>query len=99
MVFSLQDQGWKVERVAAYMGHTSVQTTFQYVHLGPEQMRAEAERVSQGGQNVTMESSDDGSRATVASSLKALFDQGILSKDEYLQKLESIFFKYFFLAI
>ncbi len=89
-VFSLLDQGWKIERVAAYMGHTSVQTTFQYVHLGPEQMRAEAERVSQDGQYVSGEPSDNGSRLTAASALKALFDQGVLSKDEYLVKMESI---------
>ena len=41
-VFSLLDQGWKIEKVAAYMGHKSVQTTFQYVHLGPEEMRSDS---------------------------------------------------------
>ena len=89
-VFSLLDQGWKIERVAAYMGHTSVQTTFQYVHLGPEQMKAEAERVSNGGQHLLVTHSADRSQSSVVSSLKALFDQGILSKDEYLLKIESI---------
>ncbi len=89
-VFSLLDLGWKIERVAAYMGHTSVQTTFQYVHLGPEQMRAEAERVSKNGQPATMESLDSPSKSSAAASLKTLFDQGVLSKDEYLIKMESI---------
>ena len=89
-VFSLLDQGWKIERVAAYMGHTSVQTTFQYVHLGPEQMKAEVERVSSEGQYISVEPSNDASKSAAASHLKSLFDQGILSKDEYLQKMESI---------
>ena len=89
-VFSLLDQGWKIERVAAYMGHTSVQTTFMYVHLGPEQMRAEAERVATIGNDVTIDPVSGSSMASAASSLKALFDQGILSKDEYLLKMESI---------
>ena len=89
-VFSLLDQGWKIERVAAYMGHTSVQTTFMYVHLGPEQMRAEAERVANNGHDVQIEPANGSSIASAASSLKALFDQGILSKDEYLLKMESI---------
>ena len=89
-VFSLLDQGWKIERVAAYMGHNSVQTTFQYVSLGPDQMRAEAERVSNEGHQVVVESIDGSSKSTAASSLKTLFDQGILSKDEYLLKMESI---------
>jgi integrase len=89
-VFSLLDQGWKIERVAAYMGHTSVQTTFQYVHLGPEQMKAEVERVSNQGQHIPVGSGDSTLRASSASSLKTLFDQGILSKDEYLHKMESI---------
>lgn len=89
-VFSLLDQGWKIERVAAYMGHSSVQTTFQYVHLGPEQMRAEAERVSNNGHHATKGPSDDTSRSSAVASLKTLFDQGILSKDEYLNKMESI---------
>ena len=87
-VFSLLDQGWKLERVAAYMGHNSVQTTFQYVSLGPDQMRAEAERVSNQGHQVAAGSIDGSTSA--ASSLKTLFDQGILSKDEYLLKMESI---------
>lgn len=89
-VFSLLDQGWKIERVAAYMGHTSVQTTFQYVHLGPAQMKAEAERVSNDRQHVPVELTDSPSNSAAASSLKNLFDQGILSKDEYLSKMESI---------
>lgn len=89
-VFSLLDQGWKIERVAAYMGHTSVQTTFQYVHLGPAQMRAEAERVSNQGPKMPTEPIDSLSKSSAASSLKALFDQGILSKDEYMLKMESL---------
>jgi integrase len=89
-VFSLLDQGWKIERVAAYMGHTSVQTTFQYVHLGPEQMRAEVERVSEGGERVQPITNRDVNESSAASSLKSLYDQGILSKDEYLIKMESI---------
>jgi integrase len=89
-VFSLLDQGWKIERVAAYMGHTSVQTTFQYVHLGPNEMKAEAERVASNGNHVSIETSGEMPRTSAASSLKALYDQGILSKDEYLLKMESI---------
>jgi site-specific recombinase XerD len=89
-VFSLLDQGWKIERVAAYMGHNSVQTTFQYVHLGPEQMRAEAERVSNCGQPASLQPLDSPTKSSAAASLKTLFDQGVLSKDEYLIKMESI---------
>lgn len=89
-VFSLLDQGWKIERVAAYMGHTSVQTTFQYVHLGPEQMKAEVQRVSNGRRNTQSEFDANLPRSSAAASLKMLFDQGLFSKDEYLQKMESI---------
>ena len=89
-VFTLLDRGWKIERVAAYMGHNSIQTTFQYVHLGPAEMRAEVERVAgvDNPESGKGPSQTDSSGAAVH--LKSLFDQGLLSKDEYLSKMETI---------
>ncbi len=72
------------------MGHKSVQTTFQYVHLGPEEMRSEAERVAGNGVKRQVPNHSTMQDNGAAIQLKSLYDQGILSKDEYLLKMETL---------
>ena len=89
-IYELLDRGWRIEKVASFVGHSDVDTTYKYVDLGPADHRAEHARV---GERKSSEASDPAAPKPdidAASSLKALHDQGILSTEEYLSKLEML---------
>lgn len=89
MVFRLHDDGWQPERIASFVGHENIQTTYEYVALGPAEHRKEAEKAEAARASRSGDSVVAPDRAA-AGHLKALFEQGVLTKDEYLSKLESL---------
>jgi len=96
-IFELLDDGWKIEKVASYVGHDNIQTTFDYVALGPDEHRKEAERTNgnrrqpvEQAASPEPETAPTGPDTSAVAHLKALHDRGILTTDEYLRKIEAI---------
>jgi integrase len=85
-VYELLDRGWKIEKVASYMGHESIQTTYEYVVLGPEEQKAEELRVAgstRSSCNVP-ESSDSGEKA-IRDEIFDRYRNGELTLEEWIQ--------------
>ena len=71
-VLGLIDRGWRIEKVASFVGHADDQTTFMYVNLGPDEHRAEEKRVGrrQDTEAVTPSPTDTKPVARAAAHLK-----------------------------
>ena len=90
-VFGLLERGWKIEKVASYMGHESIQTTYEYVVLGPEEQKAEESRVNgrMSNDSRVIDSSSSASQE-IRDEIFNRYRNGELSIEEWIQARQLI---------
>jgi integrase len=85
-VYGLLERGWKIEKVASYMGHESIQTTYEYVVLGPEEQKAEEIRISGStGSSCHVSESGEASTKAIRDELFDRYRNGEISLEEWIQ--------------
>ncbi len=87
--YLLEHESWKPTNVMTYLGHEDLRTTLKYAPLGLDEQRAELERRSHVERPATEEPTAD-NRDELKAALKALYQNGMLTIDQYVEKLEAL---------